>query len=254
MGNLITQAVVWPALLASLLMFGFAPGAVLRIIVLAFRRDDPRRTELLGELSNVPRIERPFWVCEQLEIALFEGLASRLTSLTKKIRHSRDRSAQELNREVWAALGPMPVLLAPGLRCTDVQVTFRSPVFFSHNGCSHLVPDPRMIVGSWRRKWNESVREEESARLPIPGDVWREVGLAVELTEYDLRTEYRDNGYGRNQAGFAGTVTLRLDKAASADARRAFAAVAQFAESCGTGALTAQGFGATSVTLLPDLD
>lgn len=81
MDSLITQSIAWPTLLISLLMFGFAPGAVLRMIVLAFKRDDPRRTELLAELPHVPRIERPFWVCEQLEFALFEGLAGRLAEL-----------------------------------------------------------------------------------------------------------------------------------------------------------------------------
>jgi DNA-binding transcriptional MerR regulator len=67
----------WPTFLIALLVFGFAPGALLRLIVLAFRRDDPRRRELLGELYAVPRIERPFWVIEQLEVALFEGLRGR---------------------------------------------------------------------------------------------------------------------------------------------------------------------------------
>lgn len=86
MDTLITQIIAWPTLLMSLLMFGFAPGAVLRIIVLAFRRDDPRRIELLGELPSVPRVERPFWVCEQLEVALFEGLAGRLAALIGRKR------------------------------------------------------------------------------------------------------------------------------------------------------------------------
>lgn len=97
MDSLITQVIAWPTLLASLLMFGFAPGAVLRMIVLAFRGDDPRRTELLAELPHVPRIERPFWVCEQLEVALFEGLAGRVAALITRKRYSR-RSAQELGR------------------------------------------------------------------------------------------------------------------------------------------------------------
>lgn len=68
----------WPTFLVALLVFGFAPGALLRIIVLAFPRDDPRRAELLAELHAVPRIERPFWVLEQLEVALFEGAWERV--------------------------------------------------------------------------------------------------------------------------------------------------------------------------------
>jgi hypothetical protein len=68
----------WPLLLFALLIFGFAPGALLRLIVLAFPRDDDRRAELRAELSAVPRVERPFWVIEQLEVALFDGLWPRL--------------------------------------------------------------------------------------------------------------------------------------------------------------------------------
>jgi hypothetical protein len=53
-------------------------GAMLRLIVLAFHREDPRRQELLAELHAVPRWERPFWVMEQLEVALFEGIWHRI--------------------------------------------------------------------------------------------------------------------------------------------------------------------------------
>lgn len=70
--------VSWPTFIAALIVFGFAPGAFLRLIVLAFERDDPRRVELLAEVHVVPRIERPFWVFEQLEVALFEGLLERI--------------------------------------------------------------------------------------------------------------------------------------------------------------------------------
>jgi hypothetical protein len=67
-----------PSFLIALLVFGFAPGALLRLIVLAFPRHDPRRRELPAELHAVPRIERPFWVLEQLEVALFEGIWGRI--------------------------------------------------------------------------------------------------------------------------------------------------------------------------------
>jgi hypothetical protein len=54
------------------------PGFFLRLIVLAYERDNPRRDELIAELYLVPRIERPFWVLQQLETALFEGLWQRI--------------------------------------------------------------------------------------------------------------------------------------------------------------------------------
>jgi Uncharacterized protein conserved in bacteria (DUF2314) len=67
-----------PMLGLALVVFGFAPAFLLRLIVLAFPKDDPRRAELRGELYHVPRFERPFWVMEQLEEALVEGLGQRL--------------------------------------------------------------------------------------------------------------------------------------------------------------------------------
>jgi hypothetical protein len=54
----------WRTVLVALVVFGFAPRAVLRLIVLAFRRDDPRRRELLAELHAVPHGKRP--VCGSL--------------------------------------------------------------------------------------------------------------------------------------------------------------------------------------------
>jgi hypothetical protein len=86
--TLLFQLVSWPMFGIALVVFGFAPGALLRLIVLAFPRDDPRRDELLGELYAVPRFERPFWVVEQLEVALVEGLGQRLVwAATGRIIH-----------------------------------------------------------------------------------------------------------------------------------------------------------------------
>jgi DivIVA protein len=89
----------WPAVLMALLVSGFAPGAVLRVIVLAFERNDPRRRELLGELYHVPRVERPFWVAEKLELALIEGLGGRLR---KAIKHWGPRRYMDTAARVLA--------------------------------------------------------------------------------------------------------------------------------------------------------
>jgi len=76
--ELLDAIVSWKTFLVVLVVFGFAPGAVLRLIVLAFHRDDPRRREMLAELHRVPRWERPLWVSEQLEVVLFEGIWERV--------------------------------------------------------------------------------------------------------------------------------------------------------------------------------
>jgi hypothetical protein len=92
MSDLILNAFTWPTLAIAVLVFGFAPGVALRVIVLAFR-DDLRRKELLAELHTVPRLERPFWVAEQLEVASLRvcatvslrGVANRSLRLIKMI-------------------------------------------------------------------------------------------------------------------------------------------------------------------------
>ncbi len=90
MAELLESAASWPSLLLVLFVFGFAPGFCLRLIVLAYPRSDPRRTELIAELYIVPRIQRPLWVAEQLEVALFEGLAHRVSA----VRRARQRRAR----------------------------------------------------------------------------------------------------------------------------------------------------------------
>jgi hypothetical protein len=78
----------WQTFLAALVVFGFAPRAVLRVIVRAFPKGDPRRDELLAELHIVPRLLRPLWVTEQLEVAIFEGLRDRVVwAATGRIIH-----------------------------------------------------------------------------------------------------------------------------------------------------------------------
>lgn len=77
MVELLNVVASWRSLLLVAVVFGFAPGFFLRLIVLAYPRDDPRRKELIAELYTVPRPWRPLWVAEQLETALFEGLIHR---------------------------------------------------------------------------------------------------------------------------------------------------------------------------------
>lgn len=60
----------------SLLVFGLAPGLVLALIVRLIP-DLDRRAELQAELYAVQRWERPYWVLEQLEVAIRVGLFPR---------------------------------------------------------------------------------------------------------------------------------------------------------------------------------
>jgi CRISPR-associated endoribonuclease Cas6 len=133
--------------------------------------------------------------------------------------------------------------LAGGPGLDGTQLTFLSPTYFSQNGTCVVVPEPRLIAGSWRRRWNASLPDESPLR--IGDDIWREINQALSMATYDLQTERMDSGRGYARQGFTGHATLRLAKSAPATARSAFGTLVRFAEFCGTGAQTTHGFGAT---------
>ena len=87
--ELLEAVAYWPNLALVIVVFGFAPGFVLRLIVLAYPRSDPRRDELIAELYAVPRIQRPLWVAQQLEVALFEGLGHRVSAAIRRLTGRR---------------------------------------------------------------------------------------------------------------------------------------------------------------------
>jgi hypothetical protein len=123
------------------------------------------------------------------------------------------------------------------------RLLFRSPVYFSQNGSVSLSPDPRLILGSCRRRWNASVAGTEV--MVVSEEVFREVHRATRLTAFELRTESMDSGRGHQRAGFTGAASLQLDATAPAEARSVFSTLVRFAGFCGTGAQTTHGFGAT---------
>jgi hypothetical protein len=85
MTELLNAVASWPSLVLVLVVFGFAPGFCLRLIVLAYPRSDPRRAELIAELRAIPRIQRPPLVAEQLEVGLFEGLGHRVSAVIHRL-------------------------------------------------------------------------------------------------------------------------------------------------------------------------
>lgn len=95
MAELLEAVASWPSLVLIVVVFGFAPGFCLRLIVLAYPRSDPRRKELVAELYTVPRFQRPLWVAEQLEVALFEGFAHRVSAAIRWLTYRRRSSAEK---------------------------------------------------------------------------------------------------------------------------------------------------------------
>jgi len=152
MSALIFHVIAWPTLGFALLVFGFAPGAALRLIVLLYPRDHPRRRELIGELYRYPRIERPFWVAQQLETALFEGLPGRLTAWRGKClaawRGKRPirfhvRVAQPGRGRVLTLLWRLPAeLRRADVQGNDVLLAFRQAVSTGQAKPVHFVQCP----------------------------------------------------------------------------------------------------------------
>lgn len=136
--------------------------------------------------------------------------------------------------------------LAAGSPLTVATVTFGTATYFSHNGADTVIPDPRLIAGSWRRRWNASLAGDDP--LAIGDDDWTVTHRLLALAAFELRTENRDTGHGRERAGFTGWATLRLPRSAPMTARKIFGTLARFAEYCGTGAQTTHGFGVTTVS------
>lgn len=135
--------------------------------------------------------------------------------------------------------------LAAGVPLGEVTLTFGSPTFFSQNGSYVVTPDPRLIAGSWRRRWNASLPAGD--RLAIDDLAWRDTHRLLGLSAFDLSTSSRDSGHGPERSGFTGSATLRLARGAPPAARQLLSTLARFAEYCGTGAQTTHGFGATAL-------
>jgi CRISPR-associated endoribonuclease Cas6 len=136
--------------------------------------------------------------------------------------------------------------LASGPAIGEVTVAFESPAYFSRNRTDVLVPEPRLIAGSWRRRWNASLPDADA--LVITDEAWRDAHPLIELAAFDLRTEAMGSGYGRPRAGFVGSVTLRAARGAPAAVQGMLGTLARFAEYSGTGAQVTHGFGATTLT------
>jgi CRISPR-associated endoribonuclease Cas6 len=137
--------------------------------------------------------------------------------------------------------------LASGPPATAATMTFRSPTCFARNGEHTVDPAPRLIVGGWRRRWNQALAV--GSALGIDDELWRQLHQRLRLGAYELSTAEMDSGHGFPRLGFVGVAELRLQRGAPLPVRSAFATLARFAPYCGTGAQATHGFGATTSSL-----
>jgi hypothetical protein len=94
--------------------FGLIPGLLLRVIVLIYPKDDPRRQELFGELyaPDMGRFERYVWVFQQLETALRDGLQARRDVRRRRKEGRKLRWIDAHERLTAHALSPVGALTA----------------------------------------------------------------------------------------------------------------------------------------------
>jgi CRISPR-associated endoribonuclease Cas6 len=137
--------------------------------------------------------------------------------------------------------------LAASVPVNAATLAFWSPTYFSRNGADVFTPEPRLLVGSWRRRWNHA--QPAGSALLIDDDLWQRLHRVLRLKAFDLRTVEMDSGHGHPQTGFVGQATLGLMAGCSRELASVFSTLARFASFAGTGAQTTHGFGATTCDL-----
>jgi hypothetical protein len=166
MSGLLTQLLSWKALLAVVVVFGFAPGAALRLIVLAFPRSDPRRRELLAELRAVPRLERPMWIAEQLEVALAEGVAGRLARVWRRLAPGR-RVAERWRREKDGFLNAR-YTIGYSLTTLSYLLVFVYTALLAPGIAKAIVCIPWAVLGAVMARIHEQTKKRLAPGEPLP--------------------------------------------------------------------------------------
>ena len=122
-----------------------------------------------------------------------------------------------------------------------LHFSFCSPTVFHADGYDCAVPRPELIFASLADKWTwqglpfamDKVYVRTIAAKLIPMD-WRGAGVRIRQSER------------KTVPGFTGTFAFGMQRL-SAQEREIILLLAQFAPFCGTGRLTAQGFGETHI-------
>ena len=91
----------WQSILAFLLLFGLAPGCVLRLMVHLYPKGHERRQELIAQLYALKFIDRPLFVVQQIERCLFEGIPARWQTRRGVSAGKGLRAGDEPSLPVW---------------------------------------------------------------------------------------------------------------------------------------------------------
>lgn len=114
--------------------------------------------------------------------------------------------------------------------------------FFRNGQTSYPLPDPWMMIKSWKQRWNSLVPDRISLELPIYGKRYNE---RVQIRYTNISTQRVLIADYRPYYAFSGVVKLKW--IGSERELRDLWALARFAEFSGSGAKTTMGCGVTKI-------
>jgi CRISPR-associated endoribonuclease Cas6 len=146
---------------------------------------------------------------------------------------------------VTASRDDMPVLFTSFQGILDaadnsrqIDLEFNTPTVFRSGGKrNNIFPEPSMVFGSYRNKWQALSPVKLDADLNACFD-------KINITRYRLESKIWDFG-SYQEVGFAGSCRFEIDKSVNDDKVININALADFAQFCGTGAKTTMGMGQT---------
>lgn len=138
----------------------------------------------------------------------------------------------------WAATTTAEQLKARASRQREINIEFLSPTSFRRKGRQYLFPEPRLVFGSWLRRWNTL------GAPPVDEDFLDRIAEDVFVARYELATALIPFDKYKI-AGFRGSITYEASKSFTDDELRTLNTLADFSFFSGTGYKTTMGLGET---------
>jgi hypothetical protein len=158
MGEVLQDVVTYGigTIIVTALLCGLCPRLVLRLLLLAYPSEDPRRPELLAELSRVPYRERLIWVADQIPTALMDGLPERARRVRRVAKPEDPDLAVEASLDsVSQPLSPIVSIRFHGTLTEEgnfVMPNGMIPIAAKNGGTAWIFPPPAFSPEWWALK------------------------------------------------------------------------------------------------------
>jgi len=121
----------------------------------------------------------------------------------------------------------------------EIRFKFVSPTTFRIGDADMPLPIPRLVFGSYLKKWNIYARD-----FPLPEDLTEKTDEFVHISYHNIRSESIKDNRSR-QTGFIGDVNFFISAKADALFIKAVNVLSNYAFYAGTGRKTTMGMGQT---------